>query len=85
MLVEQQHFGAGKRRHDQRHRLPLTAGKQVHAVLHPIFEAEVERGNAITEMLAALRSERRDKAAPLTATGRQRKVLLNRKRAAASR
>src|SRR5690606_17588877 len=69
----------------QRDRLALPTGKQVHAVLHPVLKAQIELRDPLAEELSPMRAERRSQPPPLAAAGCQRKVLLDREGAAASR
>src|SRR5690606_16145483 len=84
MLVEQENFGAGQRGHDQRNRLPLTAGEQVHSVPHAVLKAKIELSDPLAKGRASLSVERKGQAASLSPSFGQSEVFLDAERAAAS-
>ena len=83
MLVEKENARLGERRHDQRQRLALPAGKERHAVLEPVFEAEPEPGEPVAEERPPLLGQRMGEAAHGAAGSGDGEVLLDGELAAA--
>ena len=53
VLVEQQNARLGESGHEQRQRLPLSAGEQPDLRREPVLEAELKRRQLLAEALAA--------------------------------
>ena len=84
VLIEQQEFRPGDRRHQKRQRLPLTAGQKPHRLPQPILQSHIQFAQLRAEALAVPAA---DMPQPAAAAGGQREIFLDRhaRRAAAHR